>query len=51
MTLEGVTFVEQAVRQMSRQDFIDLHVEVLWLDRKREDRVRMLSDAYDLMTQ
>lgn len=51
MTLEGVTFVEGAVRQMSREEFIALHVDVLWLDRRREVRIRMLSDAYDLMMQ
>ncbi len=49
MTLEGVTFVERAVVQMSRQEFIDRHVEVFWLDRPREVRERMLSDAYDLI--
>lgn len=49
MTIECVTFVDAAVAQMALQEFIDRHVEVFWLDRPREVRERMLSDAYDLI--
>ena len=50
MIFEGVTFVGQAVRSMEKQDFIDAHKDVLWLDRKPKEREKMLSDVYDRIT-
>ena len=47
MIVEGVTFVEQAIKPMKKQDFIDSHKDVLWLDRDPKEREKMLSDVYD----
>lgn len=49
MKFEGVTFVESAVKQMTKEEFIKKHVDVYWLDRKKEDRKKMLSDVYVLI--
>lgn len=50
MIVEGVTFIEPAVKQMKKKDFIEAHKDVFWLDRKPEEREKMLSDAYDAIT-
>ncbi len=49
MVIEGVTFVVSAIRAMSREEFLEKHADVFWLDRPREVRLKMLSDAYDLI--
>ena len=49
MKIEGVTFVDDAVKSMTKAAFIKKHIDVLWLDRDIEDRKRMLSDTYDLI--
>lgn len=49
MIIEGVTFVEPAVKAMKRSDFINLHMPVIWQDRPEDERRQMLSDAYDLI--
>ena len=51
MIVEGVTFVEQAIRPMEKKDFIEAHKDVLWLDREPKERVKMLSDVYDTITE
>ncbi|MBR2631382.1 MAG: hypothetical protein IKD25_07645 [Bacteroidaceae bacterium] len=50
MTLEGVTFVDDAVRMMSREEFVERHKDCFWQDRKEADRVKMLEDAYDIIS-
>ena len=50
MRIEGVTFIDHAVRRMGKDEFIALHIDVVWLDRKKTDRRRMLADAYTAMT-
>lgn len=47
MKFEGVTFVEDAVKSMTREEFIERHMQVLWQDRKEASRKKMLSDTYD----
>jgi hypothetical protein len=50
MIIEGVTFVEPAVKQMKKKEFIDAHKDVFWLDREPKEREKILSDAYDAIT-
>jgi len=50
MVFEGVTFIEQAIRPMKRQDFIKAHKDAFWLDREPKEREKMLSDVYDQIT-
>ncbi len=50
MIVEGVTFVEPAVKQMKKRDFIKAHRDVLWTDREPKEREKMLSDVYDTIT-
>lgn len=47
MKYEGVTFVVEAVKQMSKTDFIEKHIYAFWLDRKKPTRKKMLADVYD----
>ena len=35
---------------MKKKDFIAAHKNVLWPDRKPEEREKMLSDVYDTIT-
>lgn len=50
MIIEGVTFIEPAVRQMSKDEFIETHKNEFWKDKKSSDREKLLSDAYDAIT-
>ena len=47
MKVEGVTFIEQEVLKMTREEFIALHVDNLWIDRKRAARKKILTDTYN----
>jgi hypothetical protein len=47
MNVEGVIFADDNVALMKKKDFIDLHMNVAFLDREEEDRRNMLSDIYD----
>lgn len=49
MKFEGVTFVEDAVKSMTKEEFIEMHMKVLWQDRKEASRKKMFSDTYDLI--
>lgn len=51
MKFEGVTFVEDAVKSMTKEEFIKAHAKVLWLDKKEGDRKKILSDVYDTITE
>jgi len=50
MIIEGVTFIEPAVKQMSKEEFIEAHKDAFWKDRKPSEREKLLSDAYDAIT-
>ena len=50
MKFEGVTFVEDAVKSMTKAAFIEKHIDVFWQDRNESDRKQMLSDVYDTIT-
>ena len=43
---EGVTFVVEAVKAMSKEVFIKHHIDNFWLDRDKETRKKMLADVY-----
>lgn len=47
MKYEGVTFVAEAVANMSKDEFIEMHIDAFWLDRKKPTRKKMLADVYD----
>ena len=47
MRFEGVTFVEDAVKAMTKAAFIKKHINAFWMDRSEADRKKMLSDVYD----
>lgn len=49
LIFEGVTFIESECVKMSREEFIEQHVDVFWTDRKDATRRKMLGKAYDLM--
>lgn len=47
---EGVNFVISAVKAMSKDEFISLHLNVFWKDRTEKQRRKMLSDVYQKIT-
>lgn len=49
MIVEGVNFVEDACRAMSKDEFIAHHKDAFWPDRDESVREQMLADAYDMM--
>ncbi len=49
LRFEGVTFIKSECTKLSREDFINRHVDVFWTDRKEATRRMMLGKAYDLM--
>ena len=50
MVLNGVSFNEKLCLQMNRKEFIKEHVDSCFTDREKQDREKMLGDAYDLMS-
>ena len=46
MTYDGVTFVVEAVKSMSKEVFIKHHIDNFWLDSDKETRSKMLADVY-----
>lgn len=50
MKYDGVTFVEEAVRGMTKAEFIKAHVNVLWTDCDKPTRKARLADVYGRIT-
>ncbi len=50
MKVDKVNFNEDAVRKLSKEEFIAMHIDVFWQDRDEATRRKMLADAYDRMT-
>lgn len=50
MIYEKVTFVEEEVKKMSKEVFIEKHLDVFWTDRDEETRKKMLADVYKRIT-
>lgn len=51
MNFEGVHFVVDACKSMTKDEFIAQMIDVHWLDRSKKERRKMLTDAYNLITQ
>ncbi len=49
MRYEGVTFVTEACKGMSKEEFIERHKDVFWQDRDEQTREKMLADVYERM--
>lgn len=49
MRYEGVTFIVDACKSMSKAEFVKFHVDAFWLDREKPTRKKMLEDVYDRM--
>lgn len=49
LIFEGVAFIKAECRKLSREEFIDSHIDVFWPDRKEATRRKMLGKAYDLI--
>lgn len=46
MVVEGVNFIDKAVRRLTKAEFVRMHEDVFFLDRKKEERRRMLANIY-----
>lgn len=49
MRYNGVTFVDEACKGMSEDEFIEAHKDVFWKDRDEKTRLKMLADVYKRM--
>lgn len=47
---EKVSFSVEYAKSVTKEEFIERHVGVFWLDRSEDVRRKMLSDAYDIIT-
>ena len=50
MKVDNVTFVEVAVKGMTKEEFIYAHIKVVWQELKEADRKKKLSEVYDAIT-
>ena len=50
MVVEGVTFIDDAVRSMDKCKFLDMHMNIVFKDRTIEKRREILQDIYDRIT-
>lgn len=46
---ENVTFIKDAVKDMTKEQFVAAHVDVFWQDRDKETREKMLAEVYGLI--
>jgi hypothetical protein len=51
MKYEGVTFVEEAAKGLTKEAFIRAHIGNFWLDRDKETRKKMLADVFGRITE
>lgn len=49
MIIEGVFFVVEECRKMTKDEFVNRFIDVFWQDRPRKERKKMLNDAYALI--
>ncbi len=47
---ENVTFLKEPARQQTKDEFIEQHLHVFWLNRKEATRRKMLGAVHDLIT-
>ena len=50
MKIDNVTFVEAAVKGMTKEEFINAHIKVVWKSLKETDRKKKLLEVYDAIT-
>ncbi len=50
MIFEGVNFYEPVVQAMTKEEFEEKHLGLLWLDRDEATRKKMLGQVYGLIT-
>lgn len=50
MIYEGVNFNEVVIREMTKEDFEAMHVNVLWPDRDEATRRKMLGEVHGIIT-
>lgn len=48
MIVDGVNFNEEVVAQMTKEEFIEKHIDFFWKDKDRETRRKKLEQAYEL---
>ncbi len=49
MKIDGVVFVREQVRKLSKTKFIDAHMSFVWHNLSESDRKKKLSEVYDLI--
>ena len=49
MIVDRVNFNEDAIRMMSRDEFISRHIGLVWRDRDIDTRKKMLREVFDMI--
>lgn len=50
MIFEKVNFNDEEIRKMSQEEFEARHIDLLWKDRDKATRRKMLAQVYGLIT-
>lgn len=50
MKVDNVTFVEATIKCMTKEEFIEAHIKVVWQNLKEDKRRKKLSEVYDTIT-
>jgi hypothetical protein len=49
MIYEGVNFNEPVIQKMTKEEFEECHLNILWLDRDEQTRKKMLAEVYGII--
>lgn len=49
MIFEGVNFNEPVIQKMTKEEFEERHLNILWLDRDEQTRKKMLAEVYGII--
>ena len=49
MIVDGVNFIVHVCSQMSKDEFIQKHIDHVWPEKDKKKRKQMLADTYDII--
>lgn len=49
MIYEGVNFNEPVIQKMTKEEFEERHLNILWPDRDEQTRKKMLAEVYGMI--
>ena len=49
MIVDGVNFIVHVCCKMSKEEFIQKHIDHVWPEKDKKNRKQMLADTYDII--